>query len=75
VSIFVAFRSSRPDLATVWEVLKELRYDNLDESQLLEWSSNRCAMIICLQKQEVTDTDNGAGNGNQTPATLDALDN
>jgi hypothetical protein len=50
VFIFVAFRSSRPDLATVWEVLKELRDNNIDESQLVEWSSNRCAMLICLEK-------------------------
>jgi len=50
VFIFVAFRSSRPDLATVWEVLKELRDNNIDDSQLVEWNSNRCAMLICLQK-------------------------
>jgi hypothetical protein len=75
VFIYVAFRSSRPDLATVWEVLKELRDNNIDESQLVEWSSNRCPMLDCQQKEEVTPTDNGAGNGTQNPATVDVLDN
>jgi hypothetical protein len=42
VFIYVAFRSSRPDLATVLEVLKKLRDSNIDESQFVDWSSNRC---------------------------------
>ena len=69
----MAFRSSRPDLATVWDVLKKLRDNNIDESQLVEQSSNRCPMLDCQQKEEVTD--NGAGNGTQTPASVDVLDN
>jgi len=72
VFIYVAFRSRRPELATVWDVLKELRDNNIDESQLVEQSSNRCPMLDCQHKEEVTD--NGAGNGTQTPAIVDFLD-
>jgi hypothetical protein len=50
VFIYVAFRSWRPDLATVWEVLKKLRENYIDESQLLNWSTNRCSMLDCPQK-------------------------
>jgi hypothetical protein len=55
VFIYVAFRSRTPDLATAWEVLKELRDYNIDENQLLNWSPNRCAMLNCQQKEKVTD--------------------
>jgi len=55
VFIYVAFRSSRPDLATVWKVLKKLRENNIDESQLLNWSANHCPMLDCQQKEKVTD--------------------
>jgi hypothetical protein len=75
VFIYVGFRSWRPDLATVWEVLEKLRDNNIDESQLLNSSTNRCPMFDCQQKEEVTPTDNGAGNGMQTPAIVDFLDN
>jgi hypothetical protein len=74
VFIYVAFRSSRPDFATVWEVLKELRDNNIDESQLLNPSTNRCPMLDCQQKEEVTHPDNGTGTGTQTSATVDTLD-
>jgi hypothetical protein len=34
VSTCVAFRRNRPDLATVWDVLKELLDNTIDESLL-----------------------------------------
>jgi hypothetical protein len=43
VFIYVVFRSSRPDFATVWDVLQELRVNGIDVSQLANWSSNNCA--------------------------------
>jgi hypothetical protein len=45
VFIYVVFRSIRPDLATVWDVLKELRDNNIDESQLFNFSTNRCPCL------------------------------
>jgi hypothetical protein len=44
VFIYVAFRSSQPDLATVWYAMKELRDNNIDVSQMANWSSKHCAM-------------------------------
>jgi hypothetical protein len=75
VFIYVAFRSNRPDLATVLEVRKVLRDNNFDANKLVVWSANSCPMFHCQKKQEVTPTENGAGNGTQSPATGDTLDN
>jgi hypothetical protein len=75
VFIYVGFRSSRPDLASVWEVVKKLRDNNIDQSQMVEITSNHCARNDCQQKQEVTHPDNGAGTETQTSAIVDTLDN
>jgi len=53
VFIYVAFRSIRPDLATVWDVLKELRYNNIDDSQLLNFSTNRCPCLTVNRRRNL----------------------
>ena len=53
VFIYVAFRSFRPDLATVWDVLKELRDNNIDESQFLNFSTNRCPCLTVNRRRNL----------------------
>jgi len=62
VFIYVAFRSSQPDFATVWYALKELRDNNIDVRQLANWSSKHCAMQNFEEKEEIPHRDTGAGN-------------
>jgi hypothetical protein len=53
VFIYVAFRSIRPDLATVWDVLKELRDNNIDDRQLLSWSTNHCPCLTVNRRRNL----------------------
>jgi len=53
VFIYVAFRSIRPDLATVWDVLKELRDNNIDDSQLLNSSTNHCPCLTVNRRRNL----------------------
>jgi len=53
VFIYVAFRGIRPGLATVWDVLKELRDNNIDENQLLNWSTNHCPCMIVNRRRNL----------------------
>ena len=41
-SVYVAFRHSHPDKATVEEVLKVMQDNNIDVSQLVELSADHC---------------------------------
>jgi hypothetical protein len=38
----VAFRSNRPDVAKVKDVMKDLQENNIDVSQQVEWKADRC---------------------------------
>jgi len=38
----VAYRSRSPDKATVHDVKKELRKNNIDIKQLVEWPAHHC---------------------------------
>jgi hypothetical protein len=42
VSVYVTFRSNRPDIATVKDVLKDLQQNNVDVSQLVDWKADHC---------------------------------
>ena len=42
VLIYVAFRSAHPDDATMKDVKKALRDDNINFSQLKYWNASRC---------------------------------
>jgi len=42
VSVYVAYLSNRPDEATVERVLKELQNNNIDVSQLVDWTADHC---------------------------------
>jgi hypothetical protein len=42
VYVYVAFRSQKPDKATVKKVLKVLKKNNIDVSQLVEWKRDNC---------------------------------
>ena len=46
VAVYVAFRSSRPDLGTVLHVLEKLQDNNIDVRQLLIWSTNQCHQAV-----------------------------
>jgi hypothetical protein len=39
---YVAYRSQHPDETTVKDVLKELKENNIDISQLVEYSTDHC---------------------------------
>jgi len=47
---YVFFRSNRPDLATVMQVLKKLTEYNIDYSQLVLASSDQCQKTECTCK-------------------------
>jgi hypothetical protein len=38
----VAFRSKDPDIITAKDVLKDLQDNNIDVSQLVEWTADNC---------------------------------
>ena len=42
VFVYVAFRSSRPDIATVLHALQKLEDNNIYVSHLVAWSTNHC---------------------------------
>jgi hypothetical protein len=42
VSYYVGYRSNPPDEATVNDVHKWLEDNNIDTTQLVEWSANHC---------------------------------
>ena len=42
VAVYVAFRSSRPDIGTVLHVLEKLQENNIDVRQLVIFSTNHC---------------------------------
>jgi hypothetical protein len=65
VVTYVSFRSNRPDLATVMEVLKKLREYDIDYSQLAIASSDQCQKKECSRKrqEEVRHRNNVVGIG------------
>lgn len=42
VFVYVAFRNNRPKEETVKDVLKDLKGNNIDVNQLVEWSADHC---------------------------------
>ena len=42
VSLYVAFRSQDPDEVTAKDVLEDLQDNNIDVSQLMEWTTDHC---------------------------------
>ena len=40
--VYVAFRSSRPDIVTWLRVLKNLLENKIDITQLVKWGTNHC---------------------------------
>lgn len=42
VSLYVAFRRKDPDEVTAKDVLKDLQENNIDFSQLVEWTTDHC---------------------------------
>jgi hypothetical protein len=42
VSVYLGFRKSHPDKATVEEVLKVMKDKNMDISQLVGWKADHC---------------------------------
>jgi len=42
VVVYVAFRSSRPDIVTVLRVAKKLFENGIDATQLVIWPTNHC---------------------------------
>jgi hypothetical protein len=57
----MSFRSYRPDLATVMQVLKKLRDYNIDYSQLVITSRDQCQDSECKDKEEVPQSKSGVG--------------
>jgi hypothetical protein len=55
-SLYVAYRSDRPDEGTVNTVKQKLKENNIDISQLVAASVNNC-------QGEESSTENGEGNG------------
>jgi hypothetical protein len=43
--VYVVFRSSRPDKETMKKVMKELQDNNIDVSQLVEFSADHCQQL------------------------------
>jgi hypothetical protein len=46
VVVYVAFRSSRPDIGTILHVLEKLQDNNIDVRQLLVLSTNKCHQAV-----------------------------
>jgi hypothetical protein len=42
VYVYLAFRSNRPEVATMKDVLKDLQENNIDVSQLVDWATDHC---------------------------------
>jgi hypothetical protein len=42
VFIYVTFRTRQPDSATVQQVMKDLRDNDIDVEQLVQWPQNNC---------------------------------
>ena len=63
VYVYVSYRSQRPDKATVKEVLKKLKDNNIDVSQLVEYGTDHCQKAESSIKEEVPHTDTGVGIG------------
>jgi len=42
VTVYVGFRKSHPDIATVLQMLKKLQENNIDFTQLVITSTNHC---------------------------------
>jgi hypothetical protein len=42
VYIYVAYRSQHPDEETMMDALQELKENNIDVSQLVEWKVDNC---------------------------------
>jgi 2-iminoacetate synthase ThiH len=45
-TVYVAFRSSRPEIATVLHVLEKLQDNNIDVRQFVIWSTNTCNKAV-----------------------------
>ena len=68
----MGYRSSHPDEQTVEEVKKDLK-DNLDVSQLVEFSIDHCQQTV-FSTAGGNSTDTGVGNGRQHSDILNILD-
>jgi hypothetical protein len=42
VYVYLEFRSNRPEVATVKDVLKDLQENNTNVSQLVDWATDHC---------------------------------
>jgi len=73
VVTYVSFRSNRPDLATVMEVLKKLRDNNIDYSQLAITSRDQCQDSECKDKEEAAERKRDVGKGKKSSAILNIL--
>ena len=59
VTVYVAFRSIRPDPVTWLDVLKKLLENNIDITQLRVWPTNHCQQAGPSTEEEVLHTDTG----------------
>jgi hypothetical protein len=49
----VGYRSSHPDEQTVKDAMKELQDNNIDASQLVEFSTDHCKEVESLIEEDV----------------------
>ena len=71
---YVLYRSQYPDKATVKDVLKKLKENKIDVSQLVAFSTEYC-QYGKYSTEGVPLRDTGIGNGKQPSAVLNTLDN
>jgi hypothetical protein len=50
VSVYAAYLSNRPDETTVNDVLKDLQDNNIDVSQLLDWTADHSQQAESTRK-------------------------
>ena len=71
---YVLYRSQYPDQTTVKDVLKKLKENKIDVSQLVAFSTEYC-QYGKYSTEGVPLRDTGIGNGKQPSAVLNTLDN
>jgi hypothetical protein len=63
MSVYVLYQSKHLDIATVKLVLMEVPENNIDVSQLVEWTVDHCPQAEPSTERRSTLIDIGAGNG------------
>ena len=63
VTVYVGFRSSRPDIVTWLRVQQDLLQNGIDIRQLIKWPKNHCHQADPSTEEEVPHRYPGVGKG------------